>query len=123
MLEPMKTHHTEIKIKKGSRYHSYKVPESVAKRIVGSISKYKQEEKPVPWEEVVKADIEARGGNSSYFIKGAREAAGMTQTELAEKLGIQRTNLSNIEREKRPVGKELAKKIGEIFKVDYRVFL
>lgn len=123
MLGHTKTLHTEIKIKEGNRYRLYKVPGPVAKRIVSSLSRYKEEEKAIPWRDALKEDIEAGGGNSTYFIRGAREAAGMTQTELAEELGIQRTNLSNIERGKRPVGKDLARKFGKIFKVDYRVFL
>ncbi|WP_425170737.1 helix-turn-helix domain-containing protein [Legionella sp.] len=43
--------------------------------------------------------------------------------ELARILNISQTNLSAMENGRRPIGKELAKRIAEKFEIDYRNFL
>ena len=57
------------------------------------------------------------------MVKSAREGAGLTQAQLADKLKIPQSNISQIETGKRAVGKNLAKRLARIFKLDYRVFL
>ena len=47
----------------------------------------------------------------------------MTQKELATKLGISPGNLPDMERERRPIGKTMVKRIEKATGVDYRVFL
>ncbi|MFM8314892.1 MAG: helix-turn-helix transcriptional regulator, partial [Deltaproteobacteria bacterium] len=48
---------------------------------------------------------------------------GLTQAQLADKLNIPQSNISQIETGKRSVGKNLAKRLSRIFNLDYRVFL
>jgi DNA-binding XRE family transcriptional regulator len=52
-----------------------------------------------------------------------RENANYTQKALAEKLGIKQHHISEMENNKRPIGKELAKKIAGVFNTDYREYL
>lgn len=59
----------------------------------------------------------------AIHLKGLRVREGLTQTEMAEVLGITQSNLSAYENGKRGIGKKLAKKLGEIFKVNYQSFL
>lgn len=47
----------------------------------------------------------------------------LTQAAFAKKLKIKQHHISEIEHNKRPVGKELAKKMAKLFKCDYRKFL
>ena len=57
------------------------------------------------------------------MLKGLRAREGLSQKQLAEKLGTEQPNISNMEHGKRPIGKNMAKKIAKIFDIDYRLFL
>lgn len=57
------------------------------------------------------------------MLLGARSREGISQAELARRLNIPRSNISEMERGKRPIGKETAKRPAREFGVDYRVFL
>ena len=56
-------------------------------------------------------------------LRGARGKEGMTQKELAKKLGIPQGNLSQMENGKRPIGKAMAKRLARVLNIGYRVFL
>jgi len=62
-------------------------------------------------------------GEPGLLLKGLRHREGLSQIELAKILNISQTNLSAMENGRRPIGKELAKRIAANFEVDYRVFL
>jgi transcriptional regulator with XRE-family HTH domain len=57
------------------------------------------------------------------LLKGVRGRESLTQVEFAAKLGITQANLSKMENGRRPIGKAMAKRIGKMFRVDYRYFL
>src|SRR5688572_14792318 len=59
----------------------------------------------------------------AIMLKGLRVREGLTQAELGEILDIEQTNISKMERGKRPIGKTIAKKLAEKFNTDYRFFL
>ena len=56
-------------------------------------------------------------------LRGARYKAAMTQKELAGKLGLRQHHLSEMEHGKRPIGKQMAKRLGEVLRCDYRLFV
>ena len=56
-------------------------------------------------------------------LAGARGKEGITQRELAGRAGIPQRHISEMERSKRPIGKGMAKKLGEALHVDYRALL
>ncbi len=57
-------------------------------------------------------------------IRIYRENAGLTQTELGKKLGnIPRQNISAMEKGKRGISKEMARKLSEVFKVPVSRFI
>lgn len=56
-------------------------------------------------------------------LKIYRQNAGLTQARLAELTGIPKGNLSQMEHEKRPLGKITAQKLAKILKCDYRSLL
>jgi ribosome-binding protein aMBF1 (putative translation factor) len=60
---------------------------------------------------------------AASILRGARHKEQMSQIELAQKLKITQSDLSKMENGKRPIGKNLAKRIAEILNVDYRIFL
>jgi transcriptional regulator with XRE-family HTH domain len=56
-------------------------------------------------------------------IRGLRLREGLTQEQLAGRLGIKRNNLSEMENGKRPIGKNMAKRLAEVLHTNYKVFL
>lgn len=56
---------------------------------------------------------ETPGSNLRFY----RKLVGMTQKELAEKLGISKQHISDMERDKRAISKKTAKELGKLFKV------
>ena len=56
-------------------------------------------------------------------IRGLRHREELTQEQLAEKIGIKRHHISEMEHGKRPIGKEMAKRLARALNSDYKVFL
>jgi plasmid maintenance system antidote protein VapI len=69
------------------------------------------------------SDLTQKSGEPGVLLKGLRYREGLSQIEFAKKLHISQTNLSAMENGRRVIGKELAKRIADIFGLDYRVFL
>lgn len=56
---------------------------------------------------------ETPGGNLRFY----RKLAGMTQKELAEKLGMTKQHISDMENNRRAISRNTAKELGKIFKI------
>jgi plasmid maintenance system antidote protein VapI len=56
-------------------------------------------------------------------LRGARTREGLTQAQLAERVGVKIHHISEMENGKRPIGKDMAKRLAKVFKVSYKVFL
>jgi DNA-binding XRE family transcriptional regulator len=109
----MKKHHTEAVVP----LHLMVNPSNVA-----TIRRYVETlESPdrIPWREVAGG----RGSIPASVLRGARSKAEITQTRLSELTGIPQRHISEMERGKRPIGRETAKKLATALKVDYRVFM
>ncbi|HRO67803.1 MAG TPA: helix-turn-helix transcriptional regulator [Pseudobdellovibrionaceae bacterium] len=79
-------------------------------------------------EEVVPADqvfpkIQDAEKRIGIVFRSLRFKHDLTQAEVAERLGIDQSDVSKIEKGKRSIGKALAKKIEKEFGIDYRRFL
>ncbi len=75
-----------------------------------------QVERAIPAEELLDQ-------TPSTMLRGARFRESMTQAQLATASGIPRRHISDMENNRRPIGKQAARKLAEVLKVDYRVFL
>ena len=75
----------------------------------------------IPWREAF-PELENEP-SYSIALRGARGKEEITQAELAKKTGIPQSHISNMENGKMEIGKERAKRLGEILNIDYRVFL
>jgi ribosome-binding protein aMBF1 (putative translation factor) len=75
----------------------------------------------VPWREVFPPipDTERPG----RMLRAARTKEGVTQSQLARLTGIPQRHISEMEHGKRSIGKERAKKLAEVLKVDYHILL
>jgi ribosome-binding protein aMBF1 (putative translation factor) len=51
------------------------------------------------------------------YIRTYRENAGLTQTELAEKLNVSRAYICDIEHGRRDISKQFAKQLADFFKI------
>src|SRR6185312_13196900 len=56
-------------------------------------------------------------------LRGVRLRMGMTQKQMAEKIGVAQGDLSKMEKGERPIGRKLAMRIGKTLGIDYRRFL
>ena len=56
-------------------------------------------------------------------LRGLRVKEGITQKELAERLGIKQHRVSEMEKGRRAISVEMAKRIGEAYDISYKVFL
>lgn len=56
-------------------------------------------------------------------LKAYRERAGFSLVELAEKIGTKYPNLSAMENDRRVIGLNMARKLGEALNVDFNKFL
>jgi hypothetical protein len=75
----------------------------------------------IPWREAFPEVTEAT--LPGVCLRGARARESMTQKQLSEKTGIPTRHLSEMENGKRPIGKAMAKRLGEALGVGYKVFL
>lgn len=65
-------------------------------------------------------------GDRPYWavaLRGLRYKEGLTQAALGELLGVNRTDISQMEQGKKPIGKAMAQRLAKLFKSDYRIFL
>ncbi|MBI5846194.1 MAG: helix-turn-helix transcriptional regulator [Deltaproteobacteria bacterium] len=56
-------------------------------------------------------------------LRGARGKEGVTQARLSEITGIPQRHISEMENGKRPIGVNMAKRLGKVLKISYKVFL
>ncbi|WP_449244681.1 helix-turn-helix domain-containing protein [Desulfobacca acetoxidans] len=114
MLEPTRksgtTDYVEIK---------FRIPSGKVDEIIKVVAQHGGQESsvPIPWREVF-PDF-----NPGVALRGGRKKEGLTQKDLARLIGVSKNRISDIEHGKLPIGKEMAKRLGGILKVDYRVFL
>ena len=69
--------------------------------------------------------LEKRFGKMTLgmFIRSLREADGISQTAFAEKLGISRANLCDIEKGRKPVSINRAAKLAKKLQIATKVFV
>lgn len=90
--------------------------------MIGLIMVEKLHKKHVTEEEAIK-DIADGRHEWAVALKGLRYREDLTQKQLGVLIGMDQGNISSMERGKCPIGKNIAKKLSALFKVDYRLFL
>ncbi len=81
-----------------------------------------QVEGSIPWRETSYFK-EIENKLPSVFLSSARHREGLTQVELAERSGIPRRHISEMENNRRPIGKMNARKLAEVLNIDPRRLL
>lgn len=63
------------------------------------------------------------GEEQQTALQACRHCENLTQRQLVDPVGIPRRRVSEMENGKRTIGKEMTKRLGEVLKADYKVFL
>jgi DNA-binding XRE family transcriptional regulator len=74
-------------------------------------------------EELIPAAEVFPDGNPAMALRGLRVKEGITQAELAERLGISQNMVSSMESGKRAITAKMARRIEQEFGVTYKAFL
>lgn len=124
MSEAAKMRHTEITIKQGSETTKFKFPLEAGRGLLSFLHSLQNNsnEESLPAEDVF-PNIKDPAKRIGIIFRGIRFKHNLTQAEVAKKLGLDQSDVSKIEKGKRPVGKALAKKIEKEFGIDYHRFL
>ena len=75
----------------------------------------------IPWQDAYPEFSEAQLIGKA--LSGARYKENLTQMQLAEQTGISQRHISEMENGKRPIGKKIAKRLGEALNMGYKAFL
>lgn len=59
----------------------------------------------------------------AQVLRGLRHREGLKHKDLATALGISPAHLSAMEHGRRPIGKEMAKRLAKVLRTSYKVFL
>lgn len=124
MSGAVKMRHTEITIKQGNETTKFKFPLEAGRGLLNFLRSLQNNsnEESLPAEEVF-PNIKDPAKRIGIIFRGIRFKHNLTQAEVAKKLGLDQSDVSKIEKGKRPVGKALAKKIEKEFGIDYHRFL
>lgn len=120
MLEHVKmlpTNHIEIYMK-GQQRH-FAVPQEVSEGLLKILKTYESDW--VPASEVF-PELKDSSQRPAIALRGARQKEGLSQEELALKLGISQSDVSKMESGKRPIGKRMAGRLAQVLNIDARVF-
>ena len=68
-------------------------------------------------------EVFPEGIKPGEVLSGARFREGLTQAQLATMIGAKPSHISEMEHGKRPIGKEMAKRLGKALNFGYKAFL
>lgn len=118
MLEHTKKHPTKKKQHVIRMVHAgriYEFPKSVA-------DKYKISEQPTNADELFES-INKQYTKPGALLRGIRIRENLTQSAMAKLINVTQSDISQMERGTRAIGRNIAKRIESIFDVSYHSFL
>jgi antitoxin component HigA of HigAB toxin-antitoxin module len=68
-------------------------------------------------------EVFPEGIKPGEVLSGVRFREGLTQAQLATMIGAKPSHISEMENGKRPIGKEMAKRLGKALNFGYKAFL
>lgn len=69
------------------------------------------------------SDVNKKYTKPGALLKGIRYREGLTQAQMAKKLNMTQSDISQMEKGTRHIGRAVAKRIAALFDFDYRSFL
>jgi DNA-binding XRE family transcriptional regulator len=116
---------TEIVVTDGNKTRKFKVPHKTGRgflTLLESLNYQDDVDEFIPAEDIF-PDLKDPVKSIGIALRGIRSKFQLTQEQVAQRLGIDQSDVSKMEKGKRPIGKALAKKIQKEFGIDYRRFL
>lgn len=116
MLAVVKTPHTDLRIKGH-------IPRPVLRVLRSEYGKALHVEQDRDDEELVdffETDVYkefSKRATPADYVRNCREGMGLTQAALGEKVGATRAYICDVEHGRRPVSKEMAKKLSKLFRI------
>ncbi|MCZ6525310.1 MAG: helix-turn-helix transcriptional regulator [Gammaproteobacteria bacterium] len=123
MSQELKIHHdlADVVLKPTSKVNVARLK----KMISSTLDQYVEEER-LP-ASIIHAEAKQRHGKDyrtpGYYLRLYRQRAELTQAELAKKVAMRQHHLSEMEHNKRTIGKVAAQKLAEVLKCDYHRLL
>ncbi len=123
MSQALKIHHdlADVVLKPTSRVNATRLKEMIS----STLDQYQEEER-LP-ASIIHNETKGRHGEyygtPGYFLRLFRQRAELTQVLLAKKVNVRQHHLSEMEHNKRPIGKAAALKLSKMLKCDYRRLL
>lgn len=123
MRQALKIHHDlgDVELKPNDKVNARRLKQMIR----SALDQYLDEER-VP-ASVLHEQTRQRHGREyrtpGYYLRLYRLRAELTQAELAERTGMRQHHLSEMEHNKRPIGKAAARTLAEVLQCDYRRFL
>ena len=71
----------------------------------------------------IPADEVLQESTPGSILRGARGLRDLTQQALADRIGVHKSHISEMERDVRPIGKAMAKRLAEALDMPYKSFL
>jgi DNA-binding XRE family transcriptional regulator len=108
----------------GKQPKTFIMPSATGRRIKNLIASMEQPggDESIPARKVLPelADDRLR---PATLLRGARHKAGLTQKNLAGRLGVHQHHLSEMENGKRSIGRQMARRLAKALRCDYRLFV
>jgi DNA-binding transcriptional regulator YiaG len=105
------------------RHKTYAIPRSIISKYVVDERPQRIEKKKTESLKTIFAKLDEKYTKAGSLLKGLRLREGLSQVKFAEKINVTQANLSNMENGRRSIGKNIAKRIEQIFGTNYRYFL
>src|SRR5579862_3709392 len=97
------------------------VPAKHLHKLEAFLEKYGESEL-IPWEDLAKDRI-TKYKKYGLALRGARYREGLSQKALAKHTGISQENISKMENGRRPIGKNVAKKLAKALHIDFELLM
>jgi DNA-binding XRE family transcriptional regulator len=119
-----KTRLIKIEITEGKRHRLYLVPKGAAHAVATLLDGFDEadEEGSIDARELY-PELNDPAKRAAIAFHGTRLRLGLTQQQMAKKLGLSQSDVSKIEKGEREISRKLAMRIGKTFAIDYKRFL
>lgn len=123
MNQAMKIHHdlADVVLTPTSKVNATRLK----KMICSTLDQYLEEERVSA--SLIHREAKKRHGKNyqtpGYYLRLYRLRIELTQVQLAKKVSVLQHHLSEMEHNKRPIGKAAAQKLAKVLKCDYRKLL
>lgn len=108
-----------------ARPQTYRLPLPIAQEVEQYIRQQIEnsgQDASVPAAEVL-PELADDASRAAAVLRGLRHRENLTQKALADKIGIRQHHLSEMENGKRPIGKEMAKKLAKVLRTDWKMLV